>query len=373
MESVPSERDIEALLERLRPPEFPDEAFDERDAALGQIVDWKKSTASSQLAGLLTEPRFHANNIRLDWLQRLVLSKSNGRRKPQPHDLSKALNEGLGEAGVLRLEDPVEELFCDHISTKRGDFRIFLGLWESAGPYTQTLLDAFEALPAGRMKARALTSAYALLKLSEALTARAGVDRNTMSSGEPSGQFFVPSAEELKRLSRRVRFSDADLARLDIDRNALTPFFLDANTMGYLCDRPAGETPLEFYPLQAIPSGLIVLNPSNLSIALRAALLTTAREGGMDDALQRALLFKQEEYSQDSGFWPVRSLQLSPPNQFMLRTSVRSYAPGRFLHVIQVPATFVGFQRGLSARCGRLAAKQVSSSLKMWSGSGNSL
>ena len=123
MESGPSEQDIQQLLESLRPPEFPDEAFDERDPMLGQVIDWKKSTVSSQLAGLLTEPRFHANTVRLDWLQRLVLSKSNGRRKPQPRDLSVALNEGLGHAGVLRLEDPIEDLFCDHISTTRGDFR----------------------------------------------------------------------------------------------------------------------------------------------------------------------------------------------------------------------------------------------------------
>ena len=41
----------------------------------------------------------------------------------------------------------------------------------------------------------------------------------------------------------------------------------------------------------------------------------------------------------------MRSLQLSAPNRFMLRASVCSYAPGRFLHVIQIPATFDDFPR----------------------------
>ena len=146
-----------------------------------------------------------------------------GGASPNRGIVSVALNEGLGHAGVLRLEDPIEDLFCDHISTTRGDFRIFTGLWEGAGPYTQTLLNAFETLPAGRMKDRVLTSVYALLRLSDALAERAGVDRSTVSSGTPNGDFPVPSAEELKRLSRRVRFSDGDLIRLNIDKNGADP------------------------------------------------------------------------------------------------------------------------------------------------------
>src|ERR1700730_13069601 len=126
MESAPSPEEIQPFLEGLVPRQLPDEVFDPRDAALGQVADWKRSNVSAELAGLLTEPRFHANTIRLEWLQRLVLSKSIGRRKPQPRDLTAALNEGLGRAGVLRLEDPIEDLFCDRIATGRGDFRIFL-------------------------------------------------------------------------------------------------------------------------------------------------------------------------------------------------------------------------------------------------------
>lgn len=56
MESVPDEKDIRQMLERLRAPAFPDEVFKTRDPALGQILDWKRSTASSALAALLTDP-----------------------------------------------------------------------------------------------------------------------------------------------------------------------------------------------------------------------------------------------------------------------------------------------------------------------------
>lgn len=362
MVTSPIPQDIQQFLERLRPPQFPDEVFDPRDYALGQIVDWKLSTVSAELAGLLTEPRFHANTIRLEWLQRLVLSKSIGRRKPQPRDLSAALNEGLGRAGVLRLEDPIEDLFCDRIATSRGDFRIFLGVWEGAGAYTQTLLDAFESLPSGGPKQQVLRSVYALLQLSEALAARAEADRHTHSSGEPAGRLTIPTAEELKRLSHRVRFSDAHLARLRIDIDALTPFIFKAGQERYVSDRPTGETPLEYHPIRANTAGVTVLIPSNLSVALRAVLVNAANAGGMGKALQEALLVKQEAYAESSGFWPGPSPGLSPPNQYMMRASVCAYAPGRFLHVIQLPATFDDFPRrgfGSERPLGREASQFV--------------
>src|SRR5208337_2199205 len=96
--------DIEQLLAALRPPIIPCEAFDDKDADLQQIRTWKKSFAVSALAGLSTVPAYHANGIRLDWLQRLVLSKADGHRKPASDELSRALNAGLDRARVLRLE-----------------------------------------------------------------------------------------------------------------------------------------------------------------------------------------------------------------------------------------------------------------------------
>ena len=342
-EEPPTEIDIQRLLEALKPPEVPDEAFDAANASLSQIVSGKKSVASSMLAGLLTEPQFHANGVRLDWLQRLVLSKSTGKRKPQSKELSAALNDGLDQAKVLRLEDPNEDLFCDLIVTRQGNYRIFTGLWEGAGPYTQTLLDAFEALPAGSLKHQTLTSAYSLLAISDELAARANIDRFTPSAGEPKGLMAVPNTDDLKRLARRVRLTDADLERLQIKKEALVPFLLSAEELPFVSDRPPGDTPLEFYPLLAVPNGIVVVSPPNISLAVRAVLVNAAQAGGMADALLAAMLVEQQEYSENSGFWPVRSLNLSPPNQYFMRASVCQYAQGRFLHVIQVPVTFDQF------------------------------
>jgi hypothetical protein len=169
--------EIQQLLAALRPPSIPDEAFDDRDADVHQVRTWKKSFVVAVLAGLSTVPEYHANGIRLDWLQRLVLSKAAGQRKPTSDELSRALNAGLDRARVLRLEDPTEDIFCDLIATEHGNYRIMPGHWEAAAPYTQTLLDAFESLPNSPLKRDTLLSVYSLLRLSDAIAARANIGR----------------------------------------------------------------------------------------------------------------------------------------------------------------------------------------------------
>ena len=284
----PGKINIESFLAAMRPPSTPNESFKRDNVDLWTIRDWKKNYAVSVLAGLSTEPNSHANGVRLDWLQRLVLSKSDGRRKPQPKEISRALNAGLDQADVLRLEDPIEDLFCDLITTPRGNYRIFTGLWEAAAPYTQTLLDAFESLPPGSLKQDALTSIYSLLKLSDEIAERAKIQRSTPSSGEPGGVMAVPNTGALKRLADRVRFSSADLDRLGIDDEVLTPFLLDPVQFPHVSDREAGETPLEFHPLLAKSNGVVVVSPTNISIAVRALLVGAAQQGRMDKAVKGA-------------------------------------------------------------------------------------
>lgn len=61
--------------------------------------------------------------------------------------------------------------------TARGDFLIFDGHWEHAAEYTDTVIQAFEALPKTDLTNYALDTAYSLLKLSDALAKRSNVGR----------------------------------------------------------------------------------------------------------------------------------------------------------------------------------------------------
>jgi hypothetical protein len=106
VEPTPSQEDLLKRLEAIQPPIVPNEVFTEKNLDVVACRSWHKNTAAAFIGGLQTDPQFHANGIRLDWLIRLVLSKANGRRKPTRYDLSRVLNVGLENAGVARLEDP---------------------------------------------------------------------------------------------------------------------------------------------------------------------------------------------------------------------------------------------------------------------------
>jgi hypothetical protein len=155
----------------------------------------------------------------------------------------------------------------------------------------------------------------------------------------------VPNTDALKRLIRRVRFTDGDLKRLEIDKAALIPFILEPDHLRHISDHVVGETPLEFYPLMANQTGIVVVSPPNISLAVRAVLVGAAQTGGMESALLSRMLQEQQKASEISGFWPLPSLRLSPPNQYFMRASMSEFSPGRFLQVIQVPVTFDEFPR----------------------------
>ncbi len=344
---------IEELVAARIPPRAPDSSFHPDNVDLSRITIWKKTYAISVLAGLMTDPQYYANGIRLDWLQRLVFAKSEGKRKPTSEEFSRALNIGLDRAKVLQLEDPSEDLFCDLIVTPQGNFRIFTGQWEEAGPCTQTLLDAFQSLPDGRLKRDVLASVSAVLRLSDELAERSGVRPLSDTGGITQGTMAVPNSERLKRLARRVRFSNTDLARLNIDKATLSPFTIEPHLFPYVSDREPGNTPLEFHPLINTSNGTVVASPANVSLAIRAVLISAAQQGGMERVLLRLLQEQQQKYSEASGFWSVPSLKLSEPDEQFLRVALGQFADGYFLQVIQVPVTFGGFpEKGFGSSAG---------------------
>lgn len=347
--------DIEALLSRIQPPRLPDESAASTPKLLAEISGWSRTCATNILAGLLTDPGLHANDIRLEWLQRLVISKSSGKRKPTPPQLSDVLNRYLVDARVERLEDPIEDVFCDLINTREGDYRIILGRWEAAAPYTQTVYDAFASLPDGELKESALQAVHALLRLSDALAERASLSREVDSSGEPMGEIRLPSKERLKQLARRVRFRTDALRKLGIDPDQLSSFILKDGHFAFVSDRDAGDTPLEFHPLLRDGEWITVAAPSNISVAVRSVLIGAAVFGGIEKTLQWRLLEQQGSYSEATGFWPVPHIELSPPNKYGMRASVCSFDHGRFLHIVQLPVMFDGFPAGGFARVRRLS------------------
>lgn len=321
----------------------PDNSFQSADVALGIVARWDKIYAAGIVSGLTTVPDYHANGIRLDWLQRIVLSKANGHREPNFKEIERALNGGLGQAGITHREDPIEDLLCDSLATATGNYRIFAGQWESAPAFTQVMIEAFEALPPGRRKRDTLAAVYAILRLSDAVAERARVDRTSESGGTPFGAVTLPHTAALKQIARRVIFTPRELEQLAINPKALSPFILEDEQLSLIGSNEVGETPLEFHPLLPARKDILVASPASISLAVRAVLVQAAIDGGIGDLFHLLVLKAQERYAESTGFWPTIRINLSEPDRDFLRASVCQYDRDRFLHVMQLPCDFNGF------------------------------
>ena len=92
--------DIGELFARMAPPSRPEEAL-ALSTRLGALVrDLDPLKAIPAVAGMMTEPRFHAHTVRLDYGLRLILSTGHGKRRLRHRELNKLLNDLLVEARV---------------------------------------------------------------------------------------------------------------------------------------------------------------------------------------------------------------------------------------------------------------------------------
>jgi len=336
------EFDFEQLMAAMRMPETPADALSEAPSLRAAVQELNVFETLEALGGLATDPRFQGNAVRLDWATRLVAALAHGRRAPTRNALSALLNRQLTEARVNRLEDPVEDFFVERLLTPQGDFLIFPGLWEKAAAHTESLIRAFAALPDDPQKALPLEMVYALLKLSDALVKRAGLEEQTIGMSEPWSPIAVPKAPHLRTLAERVRFSWDELAALEIEPGSLGLFTLDQATAPTIIDVVGGDSVLEAQPLIATPDGIIVVSPANISTAVRSLLIDVAVNGGMAKALQKRLFDIQSQRVTEGSF-----LRLYGPAYSHSGLIIRQYATelstGRHLHVLQGTEGFDGW------------------------------
>src|SRR5580693_6513835 len=102
---------IEEFLARLAPPSTPDEALALAPQIIDLVAPLDPLKATNLVAGLMTDPRFQAHQIRLDYALRIIIATAQGNRRPRGRELHDFLNIQLVEARVSRLEDPIEDFF----------------------------------------------------------------------------------------------------------------------------------------------------------------------------------------------------------------------------------------------------------------------
>ena len=127
---TPDAPDIGDWLARMAPPDTPAEA-EELCPELNEFtINLDPMRSAAVLAGLMTDLRFQANHIRIDFAMRLVLARGCGKRKVGHDALDRLLNHALVEARVASLEDPIEDFFTDVLPTMHGRYaaiHLFVG------------------------------------------------------------------------------------------------------------------------------------------------------------------------------------------------------------------------------------------------------
>ena len=258
------------------------------------MARYDRRSCVASIAGLLTEPAYQTAALRLELLLHIAGRFCVGTRRVTKRALARWVNEVLGKDYVRRMEDPVEDVFVSNVVGGGGNYRVFEGTWERNDEHLQVLLDLVYFHRLGRERLQLRRSLEALLLVSEALAARAGLPRWATTNQEFPATEILRRIPELGALQRRVTFASADLAKLGVDVRLLEPFVLTGSWRG---DGPGTvrTSALIRRPLLRAGEEVVVASPAAISMAARLFILDTAAAEGWLGILQDTFDSHQRE------------------------------------------------------------------------------
>lgn len=200
-----------------------------------RMVAYDPLSLAATFAGLLTVPDLQSNCPRLEMLIHQSLGSAKGRKKADAAIVRTAFDIA-GEGRCGRLEDPAEDLFVRNITTKRGNFRIIEGIWESGGFYLQRVVNVVEMMPDVPVFNEIRDSVYALLGVSEMVCERAGLSRYELGETSPHEKFPGELTGMIGSVRNRVCFTQAELKAAGIDHEHLIPFVFDPRQRAHILE-----------------------------------------------------------------------------------------------------------------------------------------
>lgn len=234
---------------------------------------------ATAVGGLLTESENQPATFRLEMLATLAAVHAVGARAPSAAHLREWLNDALLRDDIGQLEDPLEDVFVSNVPTPEGNRRLFDGLWGDNDTGVRALLQAVLRFSDREWAADALVSCLALLKLSDVLAQRSGLERYALSAGQPKQKVRIVS-KGLEEAKARVTFSVSDLHGLAIRAPLLHPFVLLDEHRAQIEGETLGNTTFERRPLIWNGKAIVVALPTAIGAAIRRYIIECAREAG---------------------------------------------------------------------------------------------
>lgn len=339
--------DFEDYLARLRPPVTPDEAIAKLPRLASRLKNRDFVESAAIIAGLATERTFHAHQVRLDWAIRVLAASAHGSKVLDRAALDRLVNEDFPKLRLDAQEDPLEQAFVGRVTTHRGAFRLLGGVFDHSAALTDLIVSAFEVLGVAKTSA-ALDDALALLRLSDALLARAGEAAWSIGPDTPVARLELPSSAALTQLAARVHFTAEELGELGIDIVRLEAFRLQPDDRLEIAAGPVGATPLDRKPLWRAGTDWIVLAPGSISAAIRSHLIDAVVELGLQGEMSARMVLIQHERLTECGFLKDAPQKILNHGGIPALDRVLEISPGRFCHVLETVDGFEGWpDRGL--------------------------
>lgn len=318
----------------------------ENRSLLAQVGSFDPLRLAATFGGLLTVPALQSNCLRLETLVHLTLATADGERKPNEKVIQQ-LYAKFGEGIAGRLEDPAENVFVSSIGTPRGNFRILGGIWESAGFYLQRVMGALERTPAGGTYDHIRAVVYALLRLSDLVCERAGLQANQLGSESTADRLASRTTSSLGSLRRAVRFTETELSGHGILANDLAAFCLRPSRRSSLIGEAMGHSELERRPLAVRNGEVFFLLPTAASAAIRRYVIEAMKDRGLRDLFAQTLAI---EYADLFARTPLLGSHLGAPVKFgrveggLITAAIASVDTGRYLNLIFFSDTLEKFE-----------------------------
>jgi hypothetical protein len=320
----------------------------EHAAAFEKLAEFDPVKLAATFGGLLTVPELQSSSIRLEALTHLALAMGRGSRKPSAVIVKKVFGQ-LRKGVAGRAEDPAEDIFVSLVVTPRGNFRVLDGTWESASFFLQRVINTVEAMPNSSGYNELRENIYALLRLSEVVCERAGLERYQLGNDIPEAAMPARLLESLSSLRGRVHFTRAELDGLGVSLDDLLPFIIDPRARLGLLDERIGHTTLERYPVAWRNDDLHLLLPTAVTVAIRRYVIERMEAAGMRHTFVTGMAI---EYAEAFARVPLVGGQVGAPLEFrktdsgLFSGAMIKVERGRYLNFVFFMDTLDKFEDG---------------------------
>lgn len=226
------------------------------------------SSSIALLSGLLTEPDYQSTVLRLELLIALTFVHARGDDQPSLEDSARWFAT-IGESHASCGEDPAEDVFVTLVTNTCESFLLLEGIWESAGFYTQCVLDLLAGMPDATNYNRLRNEVRAFLVVSDLVCQQAGLSRYQVGSDHVAPMLDLDALPSAQTLQRRVTISFDLLAAHGVSPEHLDPFMSSLSDREALLTQEPGLSNLHRRPLLSANGEITVLLPTAVSTAIR--------------------------------------------------------------------------------------------------------